>query len=153
MIASLFSWHILNTNKNFGGCNIRKMKITDRECFIDDYNSLEIIHLIKSYFSFREETFNFVCQTKCEPLLFIESLLLLLLLLLARLWVGVDHHGMIDSSRNLDLHLLVGLVSLQSLTLDHDHLLLLPLLPLPLPVLPPLSLWSSAGVDAHFGRG
>ena len=78
MIASLFSWHILSIHKKFGAvkCSVRKMKIIDRECFIDDYNSLEIFHLVKSYFSFREETFNFVCKTECESLLFIESLLL-----------------------------------------------------------------------------
>ena len=65
----------------------------------------------------------------------------------------MDHHGLIDGGRNLDLHLLVGLVSLESLTLDHHHLLLLPLLLVLLSVLSPLSLWSSARVDAHFGRG
>ena len=71
----------------------------------------------------------------------------------ASLWVRVDHHGMVDGSKNLDLYLLVGLVRLQSLALDHDHLLLLSLLLVPLSVLFPLSLWSSAGVDAHFRRG
>ena len=65
----------------------------------------------------------------------------------------MDHHGLIDGGRNLDLHLLVGLVSLQSLTRDRDHLLLRALLPVLVSVLSPLSLWCSGGVDAHLGRG
>ena len=64
----------------------------------------------------------------------------------------MDHHGLIDGGRNLDLHLLVGLVSLQSLTLDRHHLLLAVLLLGLVSVLSPVSLWCSTRVDAHLGR-